>query len=80
MVITDGKQTKDKGSFEELAVASSGLKSAGVQISGMGIGKDVDTIELAAVASDPEHVFQVDSFEDLEGIVKDIKKEVCAGN
>ena len=79
-MITDGKQTKNRGRYEDLFVASTGLKATGVIIYSMGIGKSVDTKELAAMATDPQHVFSVSSFEDLQRIVNDIKKEVCKGN
>lgn len=46
----------------------------------MGIGLDVERDELAAMATDPQHVFLVNSFQDLDGVVSNIRKEVCKGN
>ena len=78
-VITDGKQTKDRGSYEELDVASKDLKAAGVQVYAMGIGRSVDRKELEAMASDPDFVLLVDGFGDLQDIVNGIKTDVCKG-
>ena len=73
-------QTKNKGSYEELDVASSGLKSAGVRVYSLGIGKNVDRSELVSIASDPDFAFQAETFKALQDMVLDIKKGVCAGN
>ena len=45
----------------------------------LGIGKDVDISELNKVASGPDNVFSVDSFEDLDDKVKEIKRGLCIG-
>ena len=79
-MITDGKQTKDKDPYEELDVASYGLKSEGVTVYSMGIGKSVDFAELAAIASKPEYTFQAESFAVLANEVEAIKQEICEGN
>lgn len=78
-VITDGKQTKDQGPYEELDVASKGLKAAGVRVYGMGIGKKVDREELELIASDPNLVMMVDDFDALKDVVDDIRTNVCKG-
>ena len=41
--------------------------------------EDVDTSELDRVASSPDNVFTVDSYEDLDSKVKDIKRGLCIG-
>lgn len=45
----------------------------------LGIGEDVDTTELEEVASEPENVFTVDSYGDLNDKVKEIKRSLCIG-
>ena len=79
LVITDGKQTTDKGDYELLEVASKGLKAAGVRIYSMGIGKYVNKAELVSVASHPNFVFQVEKFDSLEKLSEDVKHKFCKG-
>ena len=43
----------------------------------LGIGKDVDTSELNKIASGPNNVFKVDSFEDLDDSADVIKRGIC---
>ena len=43
----------------------------------LGIGEEVDPSELNEIASGPENVFTVDSFEDLEDKVDEIKRGIC---
>ena len=43
----------------------------------LGIGKDVDTSELNKIASGPNNVFRVDSFEDLDDNADVIKRGIC---
>ena len=43
----------------------------------LGIGKDVDTSELNEIASGPNNVFRVDSFEDLDDNADVIKRGIC---
>ena len=74
-----GKQTTDQGVYTPLDVASSRLKSKGAPVFSLGIGEDVDTSELARVASSPDNVFTVDSYEDLDSKVKDMKRGLCIG-
>ena len=78
-VITDGKQTKDKGLYQDLDVASQGLKNKGVTIFGMGIGTEVEKVELAAMATSDDHVFEAEGFDILLDKVGSIKNDVCEG-
>ena len=78
-VITDGQQTTDKGPYIPLDAATEGLKSQGITIYSMGIGKQVNVAELAALASGYENVFLAKSFKALEGEVEGIKQEICEG-
>lgn len=43
----------------------------------LGIGKGVDPAELNQIASGPENVFTVDSFEDLDEKANEIKRGIC---
>lgn len=79
LVITTGKQTTDQGVLTDLGVASSRLQSKGAAVFSLGIGEDLDTSELGKIASGPDNVFSVDSFEDLDDKVKEIKRGLCLG-
>ena len=43
----------------------------------LGIGKDVDPSELDKIASGPDNVFKVDSFEDLDDKADELKRGIC---
>ena len=43
----------------------------------LGIGKEVDPSELGQIASGPQNVFTVDSFEDLDDKANSIKRGIC---
>ena len=45
----------------------------------MGIGDDIDKSELEKIASSPDNVFTVKSFDELEGKVHQIKRGFCKG-
>ena len=79
MVFTDGKQTKTKGPFTELNIASAGLKKRGVAIYAMGIGKNVERDELEDIASANKNVFIAKSFKALEGVADILKESLCKG-
>ena len=80
MVFTDGKQTRNKGPFTELSIASSGLKQRGVAIYAMGIGKTVGRDELEDIASAKKNVFIAKSFKALEGVADTLKESLCKGS
>ena len=60
-----------------LDVASSRLQSKGAAVFVLGIGKDVDPQELNKIASGPDNVFRVDSFEDLDDKANQLKRGIC---
>ena len=76
-VITTGKQTADQGVYLPLDIASSRLQSKGAAVFVLGIGEDVDTSELNEIASSPDNVFRVDSFENLDERVPTIRRGIC---
>jgi len=79
MVFTDGQQTKNKGPFTELQIASRDLKQKGVAVYAMGIGKNVERKELKDIASNNDNVFIATSFEALEGFAETLKATLCKG-
>lgn len=79
LVITTGKQTKDQGVYTPLDVASNRIQSEESPVFSLGIGKDVDSSELDKIASEPDNVFTVDSYQELDNKVKDVKRALCIG-
>jgi hypothetical protein len=55
--MTDGIQTKDMGTHIPLATASNGLKKKGVDVYALGVGTDIDVMELLDIASTEDYVF-----------------------
>ena len=79
LLITTGRQSKDQGVYTPLEEGSLRLQRKGVSVFSLGIGEDVDSTELEEVASEPENVFTVDSYGDLNDNVKEIKRSLCIG-
>ena len=77
--MTDGKQTTDRGSYTPLEVVSSRLMNKGAAVFALGIGPNVEVSELGKIASNPENVVTIDSFEDLTDKVKDFRDGFCKG-
>ena len=76
IVITDGKQTTTKA-YTELSVASRGVKSKGVAVYAVGVGKGADAAELREIASSQENVFISTSFKELQPIAVELRKRLC---
>jgi len=76
IVITDGKQTTSKP-YTELPVASQGVKSKGIAVYAVGVGKGADAAELREIASSQENVFIAASFKELQSIAVEIRKKLC---
>jgi len=76
-VITTGKQTTDEGPYTPLDEVSSRLQSKGAAVFVLGIGKDVEPLELNQIASGSKNVFTVDSFEDLDDKADELKRGIC---
>lgn len=79
IVITDGRQTTERGPYTEPSVASSRLKYKNVQVYSLGIGEYVDHQQLADIASSKEKVFFADSFAALTLLVQTIVQTTCPG-
>ena len=60
-----------------LDVASSRLQSKGAAVFVLGIGKNVNPQELNKIASGPDNVFRVESFEDLDDKANELKRGIC---
>ena len=79
IVITDGKQTTDRGAYTELSVASRGLKNKGVIVFSLGIGRNVDQTQLNDIASSSKNVFTAVSFSELAPVAETIVQNSCPG-
>ena len=79
MVITDGQQTTDRGSFTELSEASRGLKDKNVNVFSLGIGSGVNETQLTDIASSAKNVFTAPTFADLTPAADTIVENSCTG-
>jgi uncharacterized protein YegL len=75
IVLTDGASSDKAVTAQEANL----LKAAGATVVAIGIGSNVDTSELNAIASDPKHVFTTQNFDALQTIKEDVKKAACEG-
>ena len=79
LVITDGKQTRDRGVYTPLTQAAQGIKQKGVTVYALGVGKGVERSDLQAIASSEETVFTAATFAALGDIVENIRERLCEG-
>lgn len=79
IVLTDGSQTQDAGAEDPGDVAEE-LRQSGIRLITIGIGKGVNTTELAHIAGKPENVFSAASFDELISTVflDQVNKLGCA--
>ena len=78
-MITDGNQTKT-GQFTPLTIASQGIKNKGVTVYAVGVGKGAVRSELLEIASGPGNVLSASSFEELQKIASELRRQFCEGN
>lgn len=80
-MITDGKQTRNRGPYTKLKVASGRLKAKGVRVYSLGIGKAKNIVmqELRDVASSPKYIYRVASFKLLVQEIDNIVRGLCEG-
>ena len=71
--MTDGIQTKDRGSFTPLHKAKEGLVNKGVQIISVGISRDVDVLELLEMATDWRDTFSLSK----QRLLQRIESHLC---
>ena len=79
LVITDGKQTRDRGEYTPLAQAAQGIKQKGVTVYALGVGKGVERSDLQAIATSEKTVFTAATFAALGDIVENIREPLCEG-
>ena len=79
LVITDGKQTRDRDPITPLMEASQGMKDKGITVYALGVGKNVDRTELQKIASSEETLFTAESFKALGIVAQKIKDSLCKG-
>ena len=73
VVISDGRSTEPDATI----TAAQRLKSTGVEVFVVGIGKHIDWRELKAIASDDRHIFLVNSSSQLVDIHNKLVKGIC---
>ena len=64
IVLTDGSQTQDAGAEDPGDVAEE-LRKSGIRVLAVGIGKGVNTTELAGIAGDAKNVYSAATFDEL---------------
>lgn len=74
-VLTDGMSQNHSATVQ----GAQKLKNAGVKIYTIGIGNQTNKAELLDIASDPNHVFMVDSFQDLSSLHNLVQNTYCEG-
>ncbi|XP_048583307.1 uncharacterized protein LOC5512020 isoform X1 [Nematostella vectensis] len=77
LVLTDGIQTKDRGPFTPPGIASGPLKMKGVEVYSLGVGSDIEVLELITMASSDINVYSARNFDELETKVADITQAQC---
>ena len=78
IVLTDGSQTQDAGAEDPGDVADE-IRNAGIRVIAVGIGKGVNTTELAHIAGDDKNVFSAGSFDELisSDFLQSVNKAGC---
>lgn len=66
VVLTDGSQTQDRGA-EDPGLVADELRKDGVRILVVGIGKTINSTELAHIAGDKSNLFTASTFDQLIG-------------
>ncbi len=76
ILITDGVSNKDK--IRTVPEAEK-ARSSGITIIALGVGNEVDQLELSGIASDPTYLnrYTVTSFDNLQNIVDAIIQRIC---
>lgn len=80
--MTDGTQTLEPTPEEaknNLYVAAQNLHDKGIDVLVLGIGKDVNPIELLTMASDESNLYVAKVFDELLSMVGDLTKRECLG-
>ncbi|XP_069108778.1 collagen alpha-3(VI) chain-like isoform X2 [Argopecten irradians] len=73
VVLTDGHSTDRNLTMDEAEM----LHNTSTKVITIGIGADIDAVELSAIASEPSNAFTVPDFDALSGIEKAISAKAC---
>ena len=78
ILLTDGSQTQDSGA-EDPSVVAEELRQEGIRLLVVGIGKGVNTTELARIGGRKSNVFSASSFDELltRDFLKDVNSAGC---
>ena len=83
IVLTDGIQTIPQGSTQTttniLIEAVNPLKTRGIEVNTVGIGKKIDLVDLLMLATDDTKVYLAESFVTLGDLVTELKQGECPG-
>ena len=77
VVMTDGQSSQQSSTI----LAAKLVHDAGITVFAIGVTTDINVYELQTIASEPvcSHLFQLDTFFDLESLTYAIEKGVCKG-
>lgn len=77
IIITDGRSQNKQETLEAAKIA----KEKGIQMFAIGVGQYLDIEELEGIGSEPaeQHVFNVSTFSELEGIKDKLPSNACEG-
>ncbi|XP_062581120.1 collagen alpha-4(VI) chain-like [Saccostrea cucullata] len=76
IVLTDGSSTSPTATV----AAADKLHKMGIEVISIGVGSGANKAELEAIATDPQHVFKVDNFDDLHSVMSNIESSTCGFN
>lgn len=77
-VITDGNSNINEQDTIKEAIAA---RQAGIHIFVVSVGKQINTIELKGMASEPvrSNIYEVERFQDLQSIIERMPRAICDG-
>ena len=75
LVLTDGRSRFP----DKTAASAQSLRDASIAVAAVGIGYGIGYSELVSIAGDQSRVYNVSSFDDLDGIIASISKTTCEG-
>jgi len=75
IVITDGESDKP----DETAIEADAVPAEGIVVFAIGVGLAVKRAELERIASQPEYVFTVDNYDQLNSLLSILAVKACPG-
>ena len=75
-VVTNGKHASEEG-LKALDVSSTQLRSTGVKVISLGVGRKVDSNELRLMVNDEELLLRANSYDDLILERKNLSRKIC---